>query len=362
MSKGPCIKDVNTLIAAGIDPKTGLPYRMENIYSNNNKREIERQLKVKDRADAVNRYIWHGTPLTLTSQEIERLVYLKQNLVFFYFKDLEQYYLMPYALNGTIDFYARYNTVHPVPMAAGSTEMDRDNYRLQLNALSRVNLKIVYAKPDELNNIKLEDDRSIYGVILRDYTNGISQSGESRETLQEPVIKILADCIPFLRTALINSTGIEGMRVDNEADYSNVIAANNSIYQAALSGQKFIPVTGNANMQELTGGQVGKAEDFMMAFQAIDNYRLSLLGLANGGVFQKKSHVLQSEEDINDVSSNSVLEDGLKWRQSFCEIANAVFGLNMSVEINPSAIQQLDESNTEDLGDQINYEGDKNNE
>ena len=37
-------------------------------------------------------------------------------------KDLDEFYFMPYALDGTIDFYGRYNTIHPVPMTSGTDD------------------------------------------------------------------------------------------------------------------------------------------------------------------------------------------------------------------------------------------------
>ena len=112
----PKMVDLDLLIQAGIDPKTGLPRKM--AKRKNLKPEIKRALRIIDEQDAINRYVWYNLPCNITSQELERMLYYKGQLCFFYMKDLEQFFFMPYALDGTIDFYGRYNRVHPVPMTS----------------------------------------------------------------------------------------------------------------------------------------------------------------------------------------------------------------------------------------------------
>ena len=59
--------------------------------------------------------------------------------------------------------------------------------------------------------------------------------------------------------------------------------------------------------------------------QSLDNYRLSLYGLDNGGLFQKKSHMLEAEHETNTGNTGLVAEDGLRNRQKFCDIFNSIF-------------------------------------
>lgn len=145
----------------------------------------------------------------------------------------------------------------------------------------------------------------------------------------------MADCVPFLRTALLNSTGVQGMRVDLESDAESVYAASQAINRAALTGQKYVPIVGQTEFQDLTSGATLKSEEFLLAMQALDNYRLSLYGLSSGGLFQKKSHMLESEQDMNASTTGIVLYDSLKYRQDFCTIINSIWGLGMWCEVNP---------------------------
>ena len=51
------ITDVTTLIQAGINPKTGLPMKME-VNDPECKTNIRKQLRILDEQQAVNRYQW----------------------------------------------------------------------------------------------------------------------------------------------------------------------------------------------------------------------------------------------------------------------------------------------------------------
>lgn len=148
----------------------------------------------------------------------------------------------------------------------------------------------------------------------------------------------MADCIPFMRTCLLAGTGVKGMRVSNQADYPNVLDANAALEKAALDGDLNIPIIGSVDFQTLTDGSTLKAEEFLLAMQGIDNYRLSLYGLDNGGLFQKKSHMLEAEQSMNAGKAAIPLNDGLSCRQWFCDIVNSLTGLGISCEVSESSI------------------------
>ena len=170
-------------------------------------------------------------------------------------------------------------------------------------------------------------------VILRDYSQQISQTILPRSTVNDSILNVMAECIPLMRTALINSTGVNGMKVSNEDEQSNVKAASLAIQRAALNGEKWIPIVGQVEFQEMVSGPTSKAEEFLLAMQSLDNYRLSLYGLDNGGLFQKRSHMLEAEQRMNNGNSGIILQDGLYQRQEFCDIVNSWFGLSIYCEI-----------------------------
>ena len=326
------IYDLHTLKQAGIDPKTGLPVKVVNGLPSKLKEGIKALFRIIDEQDAVTRYTWYNLPCNITSQELERLLYYKGQLAFFYCEPLDQFFFMPYALDGTIDFYGRYNRIHPVPMANGTTEEEKRLYGAQMDYLSTLKLDVMYDIPLE----PVDPYKSC--VLVHDYTKQMSQTVISRQVLNDPLIEVMSETIPLMRTALFNSSGVLAMRVNSQDEQGNVKAANQAIDTAVLNGQRYIPVLGNIDFQELAGGDTAKSEEFLMALQSLDNLRLSTHGLDSGGLFQKKAHVLESENSMNAGHARSALDDGLMIRQHMCDIANAIWGIGMSCEISESAL------------------------
>lgn len=340
MANNARIPDIQTLFQAGIDPKTGLPVRLGGSPSQL-KNDIKRFLRNIDEQDAVNRFKWENLPANITSQELERLLYYKGQLCFFYMEELDEYYFMPYALDGTIDFYGRFNSVHPVPMANGTTEEEKWT-KSQAALLSRIKLTCLY---DEKQIEKHLEDKNKCCVLIHDYTKQLSQTIISRQIVNEPLLDVMAECVPFLRTSLIAGSGIKGIRVQDADQQESVKDGSRSMLNAALTGDPWVPVIGNLEFQELTDGAVLKSEEYMLAMQSLDNLRLSGYGLANGGLFEKKAHLNDSENEINQSGVSLVMTDGLEIRQHFCDMINKLFGLDVSVSINENDEQMS-------LGDQ----------
>lgn len=322
----PNLPDLDTLIQAGINPKTGLPYKFGSSRCAT-KEDIKKNLRIIDEQDAVNRYVWYNLPCNLTSQELERMLYYKGQLAFFYIDKLEEFYFMPYALDGTIDFYGRYNTIHPVPMTCGTD--DKEN-KAQAQFLADIKLKCVYGikLPEDIK----DDDLKGSAVLLHDYTKQLSQSIIPRVNLNDSILDVEADCIPFMRTALLMGTGIKGVRVQDADQEASVAEGARNMTLAALHCQPYIPIVGSVEFQELTNGNVTNAQDYLLAMQAIENLRLSTYGIDNGGLFEKKAHTLQSEADINGGPVGLVLQDGLSIRQNFCNIVNSIWNLGIWCE------------------------------
>lgn len=313
------LPQLDVLLQAGIDPKTGLPLKMAGGDKKHLKEDIKKFLRLIDEQDAVNRYVWYNLPANITSQELERMLYYKGQLCFFYDKDLEEFYFMPYALDGTIDFYGRYNTIHPVPMTSGT---DDKAGKAQAQYLASKKLKCVYGikLPEELT----KEDLMNSCVLLHDYTKQLSQTIIPRAAVNDPILDVMANCVPYMNTSLLLATGIEGIRVNDADQADDVMIANRSMENAALTGEPYVPITGNVEFQELNNGQVAKSEEYMLAMQSLDNLRLSGYGIDNGGLFEKKAHVLQSEADINGGPVGLVLQDGSSIRQNFCNIVNSI--------------------------------------
>ena len=359
-NRGPYLPNLEPLIAAGIDPKTGLPMKATSSVPCSIKENIKRLIRIQDEQDAVNRYTWYNLPDGLNGQMIERMLYYNGQLCFFYFKEMNKFYFMPYALDGGIDFYGRYVGVHPIPFSGGTTDEEKAQASKQMSILSAKKLKPVYdvMLPEELFKSKGE---ALYTscVLLKDYTEQLAQTITPRQMLNDGIIDVEAECVPFMRTALLRATGVKGMRVGDQSEQSNVQAANDSMLDAALTGKVNIPIIGTVDFQELNDGQVGKADEFMMALQSLDNFRLSTYGLDNGGLFQKRQHMLQSEQEMNAAGGGSVgliMQDGLSIRQRFCDIVNSIWGIGIWCDVSET-VSGTDKNMDGELSDQKDQSG-----
>lgn len=317
------IPDIDTLIQAGFDPKTGLPLKMATEDKCMLKEQIRKTLRVLDEQNAINRYKWYNLPSSLDGQLLERILYYKGQGMFFYMETNDTFYFLPYALSGTIDVYGRFQSVTPLPFN-GSSSNEEGKEKPWITGLTR---KPVY---DVLQELDEEFTESC--VLLSDYSKQISQTNIPRQILQDPILDAMSEAFPLARTSLIAHSGIKGMRVNDEDQKVQVELASKSVTRAALNGKMWIPLVGNIEYQELTDGTALKSEEFLLYMQSLDNFRLSLYGLDNGGLFQKKSHILQAEQDMNGGNVGLVYQDGLTLRQKFCDIVNSIWGLGIWCE------------------------------
>ena len=324
----PNIPQTQLLIQAGIDPKTGLPIKVSYGEFPDIKGAIKKNFRILDEQDAINRYVWYNLPSGLNGQLIERILYYKGQAILFYMPTDEKFYFLPYALEGTIDVYGRYTGVTPLPFAGGTTDT-KGKPKAWIQGLKRVPQYDIVL-PQDLTLDMFENSC----VILKDYSEQLSSGSIiPRQELQEGLLDVMSDCVPFMRTALLASTGIDGIRVTSEDEQQNVTYASRAVNNAALTGDKWIPIVGGIDFQSLSNNATGKAEEFLLALQSLDNLRLSLYGLDHGGVFQKRSQVLQAEERVNSVNTGLVLQDGLKIRQRFCNIVNSIWGIGTWVDV-----------------------------
>ena len=330
------LPDLETLYKAGINPKNGLPTKITNISVSCLERPIKQALDIMDRQDAIKRYTWHNLPGGLTGELIERILYYKGQGIFFYKKENNSFYFLPYALSGNIDVYGRYLGVTPLPFGGPTATQDsKGNIKPWIKDLI---LEPVYDIIDAFNNDG-EIDIENKCVILKDYSPSISETITPRQQIQEPILGGMAEAFPFARTALIANSGVKAMRVQDQNDYSNVEAASMSVTNAAKTGKPWVPIIGTVEFQDLTSaGSALKSEEYLLYMQALDNFRLSLYGLKNGGLFQKKSHMLEAEQEMNDGNINLTYQDGLTLRQDFCDKVNIMYGLGIWCEANESVI------------------------
>nr|DAE65593.1 MAG TPA: upper collar protein [Caudoviricetes sp.] len=338
----PYLPNIEPIIAAGINPKTGLPIAFSGNGTSALKSGIRRQLGVMDEQDATRRYLNDGLPEGLNNELVERVLYYTGQAILF--RRYGVGYILPYALDGNIDVYGRFRGVTPLPFRGGVSAGGKKGSKERITPwIPGLKLIPVYAGEE----IPPNADPESLCVIIRDYIEPGSELITPRYLLMSPLLDCMSDIIPFARTALQNSTGIQGMRVNNEGESSNVIAANSTTRRAAINADRFVPIVGSMDFQDLASGNAGSVIDFMQMYTSLDNYRLSLHGIRNEGAFVKKAHMLEGEQEMSGGATGLVLEDGLIQRKNSWDLANQIFGWNVSVRINDDAMTDPDKSEEE---------------
>lgn len=316
--------------------------------------ETLKSLRVLDEQDAVRRYTWYNLPKGLDGDLIERILYYRYQGAFFYLKANDTFWFLPFTLNGNIDAVGRYKGITPVTFngstkltATGIKDGKRDNSEDFIE--DKVWKPVYDLDINEFLSPELQEEGC---VILKDYIEQQSQVAIPRQVLQEPILNFMSDIIPYARTSLITHSGVKGIRVENETDADSVAEASRAMDIAAKTGRGYIPIYGKIDFQELTEqGNMG-VQEYLMLLQAMDNYRLSFYGLPTGGLFQKSSHMLEAENDMNAGHARIALDDGLAKRQRFCELVNAIWGLAVSVEISETALGLDKDNNGEASSDE----------
>lgn len=322
----PKIIDTELLESAGLVPS--VKTNKKNIFRDRTlKTSVKRALRILDEQNAVNRYTWYNLPSGLDGQKLERILYYRGQASFFFLPSLGQFYFLPYSLSGTINVYGEFMGITPLSFNGSTTDRDEQG---KLKAFIPGMVKTPqYVVPFEVTQEIFEDGC----VLLSDYTKQISQTVIPRAELQDDILDMMSEALPLANTALVASTGIKGVKVTDEGQAGEVTRAAIKTHDAALNGLPWIPITAMSEFQDLTTSNNGsRIEDYLLYMQSLDNFRLSLYGLDSGGLFQKKSHMLEAEQQMNAGRAKSAYQDGLTIRQKFCDIVNSIWGLGIWVE------------------------------
>jgi hypothetical protein len=342
----PKLYNLEVFYQLGVDPLTGLPAKAIAGNSGTIVMDARKALRIKDEQDAIHRYEWRNLPVGLYPELVERVLYYRgQGMLF---KMGELFLFLPYAVQGSFDCYGRAGRIRP--LVFGGSPATKTNGELADD--SKVFLDTEFTPIYDENDAEGSNDYK--AVILKDYTPQLNDHIIPRRDIQEFILQIEAEGIAMARTNRIANSGVKGMRVNDEGASENVTAAANSIVNAALTGKTMIPIVDEIEFQELgEAGAENSPEGYLMFIQSMDNLRLGLYGIKSGGLYQKKAHTLEGENDMNESSSESAYKDGLENRKRFCELANKAFGLNIEVSENP---ELESEGKPEDGGKEPDHE------
>lgn len=308
------LMSINTIDESKIASRSSEPGRAgRDLYD-----ALRIDMRIKDEQDAIESIAWDLLPPGMQCDMVERILYYRGSGAWFPIGD--QWLFFP-CTGKDIDAWGRWQWLTPIPFTGTSSIDDKKIKPFFDNRWFRA----VYEVPDpeDLNPEYLEN----VAVPMYDYSRQYSQTIIPRSTLSEPLLKVISECIPFARTALINGAGIQGFKIMDESQTSEVYRASSAAYRAALNGEKWLPVVGDIQSAAIPTNNPLNVQDYLLAAQSFDNLRLSLHGLSNGGIFEKKQKMLDSEVSQTENRATRTLQNRVKLRQEACTILNSIAGV-----------------------------------
>ena len=321
---------------------------------------IGKSLSNMDYQQYLTRFKWNNLPEGLDSELFERIMYFSGSAMFFYIKELDRFYFLPYGMSGQgeetgIDFYGRFNKLKPYSFngatdGRGETKADgkKSKADIYLSTQVRDNIKDIPMVATE------EEARKIYengAVICFDYTPGLAYWNDSRNRISQAYIKYLVKVLIQTKSALINASGFNLFAADGEQDNDLMQMQVDAINEDREEGQLAAVVSKLlGNIENIQSNAPAAMQDFWASLQSVDNLRLKSMGIRNDGVQQKSQYqnIQEQTMDINDslqIYWNSFME-----RIKFSAIVNSIWGLDIYPE--PLLLPQMGGAEEQQPSDQ----------
>lgn len=300
-------------------------------------------IKYIDYQQFLTRFKWNNLPEGMDSELIERILYFSGSAMFFYIKELNRFYFLPYGMSGEntevgIDFYGRFNRLKPYSFNGstdGGGEKKADGKRitrsdLYLSTQIRDNIKDIPMVESE------EEARKIYengAVICWDMTPQLAYAVDSRNRISQSYVKYIVQILIQTKSALINSSGFNLFSTDTEAS-TDIMQLQIDAINADREKGKLSAVVSKAlgNIENLQSNAPSAMADFWNSLVSADNLRLKSMGIRNDGLVQKSQYQNIQEQSIDINDAMQVYWNAFMERVKFSAIVNSIWGLGIYPE------------------------------
>lgn len=324
----------------------GIPVHGKNKYMYSIDPMFEKlgvSIKYIDYQQFLTRFKWNNLPEGMDSELIERILYFSGSAMFFYIKELNRFYFLPYGMSGEntevgIDFYGRFNKLKPYSFNGstdGGGEKKADGKRitrsdLYLSTQIRDNIKDIPMVESE------EEARKIYengAVICWDMTPQLAYQVDSRNRISQSYVKYIVQILIQTKSALINSSGFNLFSSDTEASTDIMQLQIDAINSDREKG-KLSAVVSNAlgKIENLQSNAPSAMGDFWNSLVSADNLRLKSMGIRNDGLVQKSQYQNIQEQSIDINDAMQVYWNAFMERVKFSAIVNSIWGLGIYPE------------------------------
>ena len=326
--------------------------------------KIGESFKNMDYQQYLTRFKWNNLPEGMDSELFERVMYFSGSAMFFYIKELDKFYFLPYGMSGDgtqtgIDFYGRFNKIKPYSFN-GST--DGSGERKSDGRMSKADIYLSTQIRDNITDIPMvaseEEARKIYedgAVICWDYTPGLAYWNNSRNRISQSYVKYMVQVLIQTKSALINSSGFNLFAADGEQDNDVMQMQIDAINKDREEGQLAAVVSKHlGEIENLQSNAPAAMQDFWASLVSVDNLRLKSMGIRNDGLQQKSQYQNIQEQSIDINDSLQVYWNSFMERVKFAAIVNSIWGLDIYPEplLLPQMSAENQEADSEEGGDE----------
>lgn len=276
--------------------------------------------------ETIERYMWTNVPFGLTPDLIERVLFFRGKGVLYFNDAVGKFQFLPFALNDTIDEYGRYTRCNTLPFI-GVDEVKRDsNSKKRMVSAVMEDLELVYDLPYNEEMLRIIREKKPVGIILNDNTLAISQQPIIRANYVKPVLHMMATLMNIINCAMFGAADHNVLAVENESELKSINQGIDAINKNILNGKRFTAITSPLKIEPLKTSNTADLEGLFNTFNSLSNFLKSITGVANPGVFDKKAHLLQEEQQLNGSNADDIYYNGLRQRQEFCMLVQAYYG------------------------------------
>lgn len=300
-------------------------------------------LKNIDYQQFLTRFKWHNLPEGLTSELLERILYFSGSAMFFYIKELNRFYFLPYGMSGEgtetgIDFYGQYKKLKPYSFNGstdGSGELKGTGKRLSssdifLSTQIRDNIKDIPVVETKEEALKIFENGA---VICFDSSPQLAYMVDSRNRISQSYIKYLIQVLIQTKSALINSNGFNLFATQTESASEILQMQVDTINKDREAGKLSGVVSSElGEIKNLQSNPPNAITDFWNAFISVDNLRLKSLGIQNDGLAQKKQYQNMQETALDLDGAMQIYLNAYMERVKFSAIVNSIWGLGIYPE------------------------------
>lgn len=314
--------DKNTLKYGNAVDQNGIVVTENPLKLNLNYGSIFSIMTKQNQIETLERYFWINIPPGLTADLIERILFYRGTGCFYFNDKVGKFQFLPYALSKTIDEYGRYTQCNTFPFTGTD---DGGDSKANPTEFIYQDLDIVWDLPYNREMINKARKKPV-GIILFDSSLSISQSPMIRSIYVKPVIRMLSTLFQIINTAMFGAADHNIVVVENESILDSINAQIEGINKDILDGKRYTPVVSPLEITPLKSSSTYDIEGLFNTYNSLTNFLKSITGIANPGVFDKKAHLLQEEQQLNGSNADDIYYNGLRMRQEFCMLIQQYYG------------------------------------